>query len=109
MPQGLSNSGSTFSSLMQCVLGDIIGTKVLLYLDDCIVFSNTFEEHFENLRAVFTRLRTAGLKLKPSKCNFFQEQVEYLGHFISAAGIRSYEQKPRKIENRGPQTKTIEM
>ena len=63
MPQGLSTSSNTFCKLMQFIFGDIIGSKVLVYLDDLIVFSNTFEEHLVNLGEVFNRLIQAGLKL----------------------------------------------
>ena len=98
MPQGLSTSSNKFCKLMQFIFGDIIGSKVLVYLDDLIVFSNTFEEHLVNLREVFNRLKHAGLKLKPAKFNFFKE-VEYLGHIISEKGIAPDEKKTEKITN----------
>ena len=50
----------------------------LIYLDDIIVFSNTFEEHLKRLRLVFNRLREANLKLKPKKCHFRRRQVQFL-------------------------------
>ena len=51
------------------------------------MFSNTYEEHIEKLEAVFERLRQNGLKLKPSKCCFFQHRIKYLGHVISDEGV----------------------
>ena len=50
-----------------------------MYLDDIIIFSETKEEHLKRLEAVFQKLAAAGLKLNPSKCFFFREEIEYLG------------------------------
>ena len=52
-----------------------------------VVFSNTYEEHIEKLEAIFERLRQNGLKLKPSKCCFFQHRIKYLGHVILDEGV----------------------
>ena len=67
---------------MENCIGDLHLTNCLLYLDDIVVFSKTYEEHLVRLQAVFTKLKEAGLKLSPSKCKFFQEETKYLGHFI---------------------------
>ena len=87
MPFGLTNAPPTFQRLMQCVLAGLSGTHCLVYLDDIIVFSTTFEEHLQRLVSVFERLRAAGLKLKPKKCHFAKRQITYLGHVISANGV----------------------
>ena len=52
-----------------------------------LVFSTTLQEHLAHLRKLIDRLKFANLKLKPSKCNFMKEEVEYLGHIITAAGL----------------------
>ncbi|KAL5006849.1 hypothetical protein ScPMuIL_015655, partial [Solemya velum] len=80
MAMGLTNSPSTFQRLMQTCMGDLNLVICLLFLDDIIVFSSTFEEHLQRLEAVFQRLKEYGLKLKPSKCSFLQKEVRYLGH-----------------------------
>ena len=67
----------------------------IIYLDDIIIFSKTPEEHIERLRGVFEKLLKAGLKLKPSKCEFFKNQISYLGHVVSAKGVAT---DPKKIE-----------
>ena len=59
-----------------------------VYIDDVLVFSRTLEEHIEYLKLVITRLQEAGLKLKPSKCHFIREEVEYLGHVITPQGLK---------------------
>ena len=71
---------------MEVVLRRLHWKTVLIYLDDIIVFSKDFETHMERLAEVFTRLKAAGLKLKPSKCQLFGERVQYLGHVVSAQG-----------------------
>ena len=67
----------------------------MLYLDDIIVFSKTPKEHLEQFQGVFNKLAKAGLKLKPSKCEFFKSNITYLGHIVSVAGIKT---DPKKIE-----------
>ena len=66
-----------------------------MYLDDIIIFSDTKEEHLKRLEAVFQKLAAAGLKLKPSKCFFFKEEMEYLGHVVSGKGIST---SPKMVE-----------
>ena len=84
MPFGLCNSPATFQRLMQRCFGDEALNSLLIYLDDIIVYSSTFEEHLQRLEMVFSRLRAHGLKLKPSKCDFFKTEVKYLGHLVVA-------------------------
>ena len=87
MPFGLKNAPATFSRLMGTVLRGLLWKKCLVYLDDIIVFSSTFEEHVERLGQVFDRLRQANLKLKPKKCSFGKKKIRFLGHLVSACGI----------------------
>jgi hypothetical protein len=56
---------------------------LLVYLDDIIIFSPTFEQHMTDLREVFGRLREVNIQLKASKCHFFQSEIKYLGHIVS--------------------------
>lgn len=92
---GLSNAPATFERLMENVLSGLLSKICLVYLDDIIIFSPTFPHGMvENLREVFSRFRTANLKVNPAKCNFFSKSVTYLGHVISAEGITT---DPEKI------------
>ena len=68
---------------MQNCLGELNLTYALIYLDNVIVFSRTEEEHLHRLRLVFGRFLEHGLKLKPSKCHFLQDEITFLGHEIS--------------------------
>ena len=88
LPFGLSNSPATFQRLMQASLGKLHLNQCLLYLDDIIIYSETFEEHLQNLERVFSKLKEANLKLKPSKCFFLYKEVKYLGHLVSQEGIK---------------------
>ena len=87
MPFGLTNAPATFQRLMECTLAGLSGEQCLIYLDDIIIFSSTFDEHLKRLVSVFDRLRAANLKLKAKKCYFARKQVIYLGHVISSKGI----------------------
>ena len=95
LPFGLTSAPATFQRLMENVLHGLHWKTLLLYLDDIIVISPDFETHLERLEEVFTRLQKAGLKLKPSKCHLFQEEVKYLGHIVSRNGIST---DPEKVE-----------
>ena len=68
------------------------------YLDDVIVYSDSFEEHLKHLKDVFTKLRAAGLKLSPQKCQFCQAEVDYLGHTITPQGLKPINKTVKKIE-----------
>ena len=94
MPFGLVNAPATFQRLMESVLSGLARDKCLVYLDDILVIGKTIEEHNENLSRVLERIRSAGLRLKPKKCSFAQQSVEYLGHIISADGVRT---DPKKL------------
>ena len=87
MPFGFTNAPATFQHLMECVLAGLMEKQCLIYLDDIVVFSNSFKGHIERLMNVFQALRQAGLTLKFNKCHFAQREVKYLGHIISAAGV----------------------
>ena len=69
----LTNAPATFQHLMENCLGNLHLNWCIIYLDDVVIFSRTPEEHLVQLDAVFTKIGKAGLKLKPSKCEFFKK------------------------------------
>ena len=106
MPFGATNAPATLQRLMHDCLGELNMNWCIVYLEDIIIFSDTKEEHLKKLEAVFQKLCAAGLKLKPSKCFFFREEIEYLGHVVSGKGIST---NPKKIEavSKWPTPKTV--
>ena len=87
MPFGLCNAPPTFQRLMLSCLGELNLTYCLIYLDDVIIFSQMEEEHLEWMCVVFDRFREHGLKLKPSKCEVFKTEINYLAHHVSKRGV----------------------
>ena len=83
---------------MENCFGDMNMQSCLIYLDDIVFFSRTFEEHVQRLSMVFERLIDAGLKLSPEKCKLFQNRIKYLGHIVSADGISTDPEKIRCVQ-----------
>ena len=106
MPFGLTNAPATFQRLMESCLGELHLDWCIIYLDDIIIFSKNPDDHITRLEGVFEKLAKAGLKLKPSKCEFFRSSLKYLGHIVSKEGIAT---DPRKIEaiRNWPRPKTV--
>ena len=92
MPFGLTNAPAVFQRLMQHLvtgLNPAAGPDfAVVYIDDILVFSPTLELHLCHLKTVIKRVGEAGLKLKPSKCHFIRNEVEYLGHLITPEGLK---------------------
>ena len=81
MPFGLRNAPATFQRLVQKVLLGL-DAFTAAYLEDIIIFSNSWHEHLCHIREVLKRIKHAGLTIKASKCAFANAEVEYLGHTI---------------------------
>lgn len=99
MPFGLSNSPATYQRLMEECLGELNMKICVIYLDDLIIFSNSFEQHLERLDMVLSRLQQCNLKLSAEKCYFLQQRVKFLGHVVSKDGIETDPEKIEKIKN----------
>ena len=95
MPFGLANAPATYQRLMEDCFTGLNLDICFIYLDDVIIFSKTYEEHLERLEQVFKRIKENGLKLSPSKCQFFKRKVKYIGHVVSESGV---EPDPDKLE-----------
>ena len=89
IPFGLRNAPPAFQRYINKVLGDLKGRICEPYLDDILVYGETFEEHVQNLRIVLKRLMEKGIKLRPDKCVFAKTEVRYLGRLISGSGYRA--------------------
>ena len=91
---------------MQRCFHDQIYQLLLVYLDDVIVFSKTFDEHLERLEKVLTRLAQQGLKIKRKKCSFLRKEVSYLGYVVSSDGVSTDPDKISVVKN-WPVPKTV--
>src|SRR6266542_996552 len=95
IPFRLNNALATFQRLMNKVLRQYIGKFVQVYLDDVIIYSNNLMEHKRNIRAVLEKIREANLKLKLSKCQWFQTELKFMRNLVGRNGIRP---DPRNVE-----------
>ena len=102
-----TNAPATFQRLMETCLGDLNLHWCIIYLDDIVIFSKDLASNLKRLEAVFQKLEEAGLKLKPSKCELFQQQLTYLRHIISIQEIATDEGKIEAIKNRPTSTNVM--
>jgi transposase InsO family protein len=97
MPFGLKTAPAIFQSMMEDIFGDMLRSKVLIYLDDILIFSKNEEEHVEHVREVLKRLRKHRLLAKIEKCKFHCRLVDFLGYVISDQGISVAPSKAQSI------------
>src|SRR5262245_55162517 len=99
MPFGLKQAPGWFQLLMNHVLQPVLSKICVVYLDDIIIFSKTFEQHKKDVETVFKLLKGAILQLKIKKCKFFQRQIPFLGYIISGDGIQTDPEKVNAMKN----------
>jgi hypothetical protein len=97
MPFGLTNSPATFQRMMRTILKGV--KECLVFLDDIIIFADTWEEHHLILEEVLGRIRAAGLKLKRENCQFGKSSVKFLGHVVSAQGTEPDPEKVKAVQD----------
>ncbi|GJQ92368.1 reverse transcriptase [Tanacetum coccineum] len=95
MPFGLTNAPAVFMDLMNRIFHEYLDKFVIVFIDDILVYSKSEEEHEQHLRIVLEILRQKKLYAKFSKCEFWLQQVAFLGHIVSADGIIM---DPSKVE-----------
>ncbi|KAB2624761.1 S ribonuclease [Pyrus ussuriensis x Pyrus communis] len=99
MPFGLTNAPAAFMDLMNRVFQPYLDRFVIVFIDDILVYSKSKAEHVRHLTLVLKRLREHQLYAKFSKCQFWLDQVAFLGHIISAQGILVDPQKVAAVES----------
>ncbi len=109
MPFGLTNAPATFQRVMQSAMSDFLFQIMLVYLDDILVYSKTWEDHLKRLEQVFLRLREIGVKLNPDKCCFGLKSVHFLGYVISSDGIATDPDKIAAVKEWKQPTTTVEV
>jgi Reverse transcriptase (RNA-dependent DNA polymerase) len=104
MPFGLRNAGQTFQRFMDSVLADL--PLCFVYIDNVLVASPSHEQHLEDLHVVLEQLQQQGLVLNVEKCLFGATELDYLGHRVSATGIRPITGRVEALA-KYPQPKTV--
>ena len=88
MPFGSTNAPAEFMDLMNRVFRPYLDQLVVVFIDDIMVYSRDEQEHEQHLKIVLQTLRKKKLYAKLSKCDFWLKEVSFLGHIVSAEGIR---------------------
>ena len=99
LPQGFINSSSIFQRTMNLILSGLSWEYLLVYIDDILIFSRSFEEHLIHLENVFKKLKEYKLVVKLSKCEFAKDELLFLGHIINSKGICADPKKVSVIRN----------
>lgn len=97
MPFGLSNSPSVFQSFINDVFRDMLNRWVVVYIDDILIYSNTYHEHIQHVRAVLQRLIQHKLYAKAEKCEFHRTSTSFLGYIISREGVAMDDGKVKAV------------
>jgi hypothetical protein len=87
IPFGLTNAPASFMCLMNSILSKYLDKFVIVFIDDILIYSKNEQEHEEHLRIVLQILREKKLYAKLSKCDFYKDKIQYLGHVVSKEGI----------------------
>ncbi len=109
MPFGLRNGPSIFQRIMQNILAPYLWLFSLVYIDDVVVYSKTYEDHIEHLDKVLEAIENTGLTLSPQKCHLFYDSILLLGHKVSRLGLSTHHEKVKAILELKHPTKLSEL
>ena len=87
MPFSLTNAPATFQAYINRALLGLVDVCCVVYLDNILIYSESREAHVRHLRLVLERLRRFALYANRKKCDFFTQEVEFLGFIVSTAGV----------------------
>lgn len=106
MPYGVTGGPATFQYIMNFVLAPFLRKCVVVFIDDILIYNRSWEEHLTHVKAVFQVLQLEGFKIKLSKCLFAQQQIPYLGHVMSGAGVATDPSKVADVQ-KYPRPQTV--
>jgi hypothetical protein len=97
MPFGLRNGPSIFQRMMQTVLAPYLWIFTLVYIDDIVIYSKSYDEHLAHLDKVLQACRDANLTLAPKKCHFMYTSILLLGQKVSRLGLSTHREKVKAV------------
>ena len=109
LPFGLRNGPAVFQRVMNDILNEILWEFILVYIDDIIVYSTTFEDHLKHLDSVLEKIAKATITLSPPKCHIGYQSLILLGQKVSRLGISTHKEKVDAIQAVKPPTKIAEL
>ena len=106
MPFGLKNAPATFQRLMNRILMKYLHKFCFVYMDDIIIFSKSLQEHLQHLKLIFEELKQYDLKIQLDKSEYLRKEVPFLGHIITADGIKPNPDKIKVLSRVSSKTTT---
>jgi hypothetical protein len=98
MPFGLTNASATCQEMINDALRQYLNIFVIAYLDDIMIYSITLKEHVQHVSQILECLNQRNLRLKPKKCEFHREEVDFLGFVVGRHGIRMNLEKIKAVK-----------
>lgn len=98
MPFGLCNAPATYQRYTNELFAGLLFSTCVAYLDDLLVYANSFEQELHRLREVLERFRQSNIKLKGKKCFWFHTKITFLGHVVSREGLLPCPKKVEKLQ-----------
>ena len=99
MAFGLTGAPATFQHAMNVTLAPVLCKFALVFFDDILIYSRTYEDHLQHLSTVLSILQRDQWQVKKAKCTFARQEVAYLGYVVSAAGVATDSSKIQSIRD----------
>ena len=109
MPFGLTNTPAYFMNLMNKVFMEEQDKFVVVFIDDILIYSKSAEEHEQHLRVILNKLRGHDLYAKFNKCEFWLQEVAFLGHIITTEGVKVDPKKVKAVSDWKQPTNMMEV
>ena len=99
MPFGLVNAPAIFQRMMNIILREFLDHRVVVYLNDILIYSNNMENHIKLVQKVLDKLKQHDLAVSLKNSVFHKEEVEFLGYIVKTSGVTMSERKVKSIRN----------